>query len=183
MYPKPDIVLHIGLAAGRQFYTLEKGAHGRGYGKIPDVDGQRFEDEEAERNFPEEIFPGAMRTSFDVDDVLGRWKTDLGVDAESNNAPDVRLSPDAGNFLCGFTYYNSLAHFFAQKDDERPVAFLHVPDLSGSEEKLATGTRVAVSLIKALVASRKSVGVVDGGVIVDEQSGEGRVAKMDVNFA
>ncbi|KAF2177868.1 peptidase C15, pyroglutamyl peptidase I-like protein [Zopfia rhizophila CBS 207.26] len=165
MYPKPDIILHIGLAAGRTFYTLEKGSHCRGYGSIPDVDGEKFPDSLAEEKFPRSMFPPVLHTSFDTDDVLRRWKTNLGYpnpDAEADTEPDVRLSADAGNFLCGFIYWNSLAHYFALKEDERPVAFLHVPDLSGSLESLEQGRKVAVGLIRALVESRRKLGVVDG---------------------
>ncbi|KAJ4348488.1 uncharacterized protein N0V89_009864 [Didymosphaeria variabile] len=187
-HPAPDIILHIGLAAGRTFYTLEQGSHGRGYGKIPDVDGQRFLDEDAEARFPKDIFPPVLHTSFDTADVLVRWREGLGhphleAGLLLGAAPDVRISPDAGNFMCGFIYYNSLAHYFEKKEDERPVAFMHVPDLSGSDEKLAVGRDVAIALIKALVESRRQVGVVDGSARVAKQDALEVVAGMDVNFA
>jgi pyroglutamyl-peptidase len=186
--PAPDIILHIGLAAGRTFYTLEQGSHGRGYGKIPDVDGEKFLDDDAEARFPSEIFPPVLQTSFDTADALMRWRNNLGYpDPESEvlrgRAPDVRISPDAGNFMCGFIYYNSLAHYFEKKEDERPVAFLHVPDLSDSDEKLDVGREVAVALIKALVESRRQVGVVDGSArLAKKQENQDAVAGMDVNF-
>ena len=188
MYPPPDIVLHIGLAAGRTFYTLEKGAHGCGYGKIPDVDGKRFPDEEGDRKFPEELFPPVLHTSFDTSDALVRWREHLGcfspdADPSLEDVPDVRLSPDAGNFMCGFIYFNSLAHYFTMKEDERPVAFLHVPDLSDGADKLATGRQVAIALIKALVESRRQVGVVDGSPSAGKEHRQGAVAGTDVNFA
>jgi pyroglutamyl-peptidase len=168
MHPKPDVILHIGLAAGRNFFTLEQGSHGRGYGQIPDVDGERFDDSAAERKFPSSKFPGVLKTSFDTSDVLARWKANLGYssvegNAEDEDAPDVRLSADAGNFLCGFIYYNSLAHYFSLEKAERPVAFLHVPDLSSSEDKLREGHEVAVALIKALVESKRKNGTRDAG--------------------
>lgn len=187
--PKPDITLHIGLAAGRDFYTLERGAHGTGYGAIPDVDGLRFSDEQSEAKFPRDLFPPVLQTSFHVDDVVARWKKNLGVHAaslddpidEERSAPDVRPSPDAGNFMCGFIYYNSLAHYYHVKEDERPVAFMHVPDLSHDDKKLEMGKEVAVALIKALVQSRKETGVVDVGV--QGKGGPAIAAGMDVNFA
>lgn len=193
LYPRPDIVLHIGLAAGRNFYTLERGAHGRGYGAIPDVDGDRFPDDVADAKFPPELFPPVLTTSLDAGDVLGRWRANLGYAAADEDdevkkrrerLPDVRLSPDAGNFLCGFIYYNSLAHYFSLKEDERPVAFLHVPDLSQSEEQLAVGRKVAVALIMALVESRRHVGVTDGVErVVKSDEMRGERAGTDVNFA
>ncbi|KAF1839724.1 peptidase C15, pyroglutamyl peptidase I-like protein [Decorospora gaudefroyi] len=161
--PLPDIILHIGLAAGRNYFALEQASQGRGYGKIPDVDGQSFEDDAAEKEFPAKQYPVQLTTSFDTDYVLARWKANLGYTSADGRTrvegcPDVRISYDAGNFLCGFIYYNSLAHYFNIKEDERPVVFLHVPDLSGSEEKLRQGWEITVGLIKALVESRRKAG-------------------------
>ena len=67
--------------------------------------------------------------------------------------------------MCGFIYYNSLAHYYDLYGfrGERPVVFMHVPDLSGSEAKLKEGWEVAVALIKALVESRRKVGVSNYG--------------------
>ncbi|KAF2466522.1 peptidase C15, pyroglutamyl peptidase I-like protein [Lindgomyces ingoldianus] len=191
--PRPDIILHIGLAADQSFYTLEKGAQGRGYGAIPDVDGGRFGDERMEEMFPKGMFPQVLETSLDVEDVLRRWRRgvgyenpdeEIGVQDEKTKTPDVRNSPDAGNFMCGFTYYNSLAHYFSIKKDERPVVFLHVPDLSDSDEKLAVGREVTIALIKAVVESRRKKGVVDGVPRVADGGEDGDVkAGTDVNFA
>lgn len=166
--PCPDIILHIGLAAGRDYFAIEQGARGRGYGKIPDVDGDRFDDAVAERLFPAASYPSQLTTSFDTSDVLARWRANLGGsdfngggDATLNGCPDVRISSDAGNFLCGFIYYNSLAHYFSIDQDDRPVVFMHVPDLSSSNDKLKEGGDVTIALIKALVESRRKVGITD----------------------
>jgi pyroglutamyl-peptidase len=128
-----------------------------------------------------------LKTSFDTSDVLARWKANLGYSsvegkAEDDDAPDVRLSSDAGNFLCGFIYYNSLAHYFLIKADERPVAFMHVPDLSMSEDKLREGREVAIALIKALVESKRKVGAVDGLQRHNGEENERRIAQTDNNF-
>ena len=187
LYPPPDIILHIGLAAGRDYFTLEQGAHGRGFDKIPDVDGERFPDSTAEKKFPSSKFPTVLKTSFDTSDVLARWKANLGYasvegNAEDEDAPDVRLSPDAGNFLCGFIYYNSLAHYFSIKEDERPVAFMHVPDLTYSEDKLREGWEVAVALIKALVESKRKNGAVDSMNARDQARDGTRDAQVDDTY-
>jgi pyroglutamyl-peptidase len=184
--PQPDITLHIGLAAGRKFFALEQGSSRLGYDKIPDVDGKRFPDSSMKATFPPSEFPDVLNTSFDTSDVVARWKANLGYSsveghASDDDAPDVRLSTDAGNFLCGFIYYNSLAHYFSIKNDERPVAFMHVPDLSYSEDKTREGREVAIALIKALVESRRKNGVVRKSQEVF--SGESLIDKMDNNFA
>lgn len=190
---QPEVVLHIGLAAGRKFFAIEQGAHNRGYGDIPDVDGERYYDAIAEEEFPTDKFPKVLHTSFDTSDVLARWKENLGYPSveekeHGHGRADVQISQDAGNFLCGFIYYNSLAHYFSIKEDERPVAFLHVPDLSYSEEKLKEGREIAIALIKALVDSKRNNGVIDSGVKdvqeeremdVDGKSGN----QTDNNFA
>jgi len=186
--PQPDIILHIGLAAGRRFFALEQGAHGRGYNKTADVDGELFSDSDAESLFPAEHYPTVLKTSFDTSDVLARWKAFLGYvsvdgDPKIEELPDVRLSPDAGNFLCGFIYYNSLAQYYDVKEDVRPAAFMHVPDLSGSEGKLREGWEVTVALIKALVESRRKSGVQDGGAAdAAPERREAEVAGPDNNF-
>lgn len=190
---QPEVVLHIGLAAGRNFFAIEQGAHGRGYGEIPDVDGERYYDAIAEARFPSAKFPKVLKTSFDTSDVLARWKANLGYPSgegkrENGDAPDVQISQDAGNFLCGFIYFNSLAHYFSIKEDERPVAFLHVPDLSYSEEKIKEGREIAIALIKALVESKRKNGFIDTrGTDAQEERGTHTDAKSgnqtDNNFA
>ncbi|USP73262.1 hypothetical protein yc1106_00536 [Curvularia clavata] len=193
MYPAPDIILHIGLAAGRNYFAIEQGSHSRGYGNILDVDRQRFEDSASEKHFPSSRFPTKLSTSFDTTDVLECWKANLNSTASDQDttttnkktSPDVRISTDPGNFLCGFIYYNSLAHYFSIKEDERPVIFLHVPDLTSSEEKMKEGWNVTVALIKALVESRRKA----GGMVLDAKKYDGKVqngmdgAQTDNNFA
>jgi pyroglutamyl-peptidase len=167
-----DIILHIGLAASRTFFGLEQGAHTRGYGATADVDGLTFPDNESGELFPEGEVPRVLRTGFDTEDVLLRWKehlTHLASQASSGKAgltsADVRTNPDAGNFLCGFLYANALAHFHRvnrKEGGESPVVFLHVPDLSNHgarEEGAARGKTVVVALVLALVESWRLKGV------------------------
>lgn len=183
MYPAPDIVLHIGLAAGRNHYAAEEGAWGRNYGKIPDVDGERFSDDDMETLFPAKQFPQRLCTSFDTSDVLARWKLNL-TDSNSASTPDVRISQDPGNFLCGFIYYNSLAHYYSLSKDKRPVVFLHVPNISRSEDEMKQGLHVTVALIKALVQSWQELGVArdetNGPVSTEQVPLQGQI---DNNFS
>ena len=141
--PKYDIVLNIGLAPGRNFYTMETLAHRDGYIK-KDVDGKTLEGDtlwQREYNAPERL-----HTSFNTEDVWRRWKSGL-VNV------DLRPSHNAGHYLCDFTYYACMLEYWRREPlGRRPCMFLHVP--SGLEEKdIERGRDVALALITALVAS------------------------------
>ena len=144
--PKYDIVLNIGLAPGRKFYTLETLAHRDGYnGK--DEDGKTLEGDkswQSEYNAPEKLC-----TSFNTEDVWRRWKSGL-------TDVDLRPSNDAGHYLCDFTYYACMLEYWRREPKgRRPCMFLHVP--SGlEEENIGRGRAVALGLITALVASETS---------------------------
>ncbi len=64
---------------------------------------------------------------------------------------DVRISEDAGRYLCDFIYYSSLAHL-TKKEEERRVVFLHVP-VDSNAAAITTGVEVTVELIRAIVQS------------------------------
>lgn len=64
---------------------------------------------------------------------------------------DLRISEDAGRYLCDFIYFSSLATLYKQKR-ERKVVFLHVP-AEASERNIAQGRELAVNLIRSLVES------------------------------
>ncbi|KAH0559479.1 hypothetical protein GP486_003999, partial [Trichoglossum hirsutum] len=72
---------------------------------------------------------------------------------------DLRVSHDAGRYLCEFLYYVSLAKFREKsgEEGERPVLFLHVPqqqgdELESEEEAVELGRGVILSLIRAVVS-------------------------------
>jgi pyroglutamyl-peptidase len=150
---KPDIVLHIGLAARRPFYALERQSPRTPYWVSNDVDGQIFSQEKTEQLWPASDFPQLLNSTFDIEDVYKRWRSNV-----KNAATDIRTSSDPGNFLCGFIYYLSLSWFWRKQAEERPVMFLHVPHLA-SGERINEGREVAKGLIRALVESREEVGV------------------------
>jgi pyrrolidone-carboxylate peptidase len=71
-----DIVLHIGMAPGRDFYALETWAHRDGY-KREDVNGETLDgDTFWKRKYGA---PAMLQTGFDSEDVLRRWKLELAV--------------------------------------------------------------------------------------------------------
>ena len=141
--PNYDIVLNIGLAPGRTFYTLETLAHRDGYDR-KDEDGKSLEGDTLWQR--EYKAPERLHTSFNTEDVWRRWKSRF-VNV------DLRPSNNAGHYLCDFTYYASMLEYWRRDPEgQRPCMFLHVPN--GVEEAdLKRGRDVALGLITALVAS------------------------------
>lgn len=151
-----DIILHIGLAAGRKFFTLERQSTRGPYWQKADVLGQIFDQAATEKLWPSSKFPDILKPTFDCEDVWLRWRDNV------RDELDVRPSDDPGNYLCGFIYYSTMAWYWAQngKGKERPVLFLHVPDLP-TEAQVAGGREVAVGLIRAMAESREERGIVE----------------------
>ncbi|KAL8732926.1 MAG: hypothetical protein Q9181_003775 [Wetmoreana brouardii] len=143
--PRFDLVLHIGMAAPRKYFTMETCAHRDGY-IGGDEAGETMEGDDLWRHgykSPETLNPG-----FDTEDVWKRWKEELmGV--------DVRPSNDAGRFLCEFIYYTSLVEYW-RRDPEKGarVMFLHVPGAI-EDVDVEMGRRVALRLIGAMVESMR----------------------------
>jgi len=184
--PVPDVVLHIGLAAGRDYYTLERQSRGGYFDRLKDVDGHVFPAEDAQKLFSS--CPEILKPTFDTEDVWRRWRTYV-----IDSTADLRPSDDPGIYLCGFIYYVSMAWYWKRNmgmmgtssNKDRPVVFLHVPDLP-SESETEQGRQVTIGLIKALVASRDKVGMVEtlvsehGAEILDQpsrMSSEGSLTK------
>lgn len=154
-----DIVLHIGMAPGRSFYSIEKQAHREGYHEKQDVDGKVLEKTDGETVWSD--CPAVLQTSLNFDDVFDRWHAGLlttpGVSPYVNGV-EVRKSEDAGHYMCDFIYYSMLAEYRKHRDphndyvDQMPVMFLHVPGSSTSED-IRKGKAVTITLIQALAES------------------------------
>ena len=151
-----DLVLHIGMASGRDYYTAERYAHRDGYAKHKDLDGRVPPADE-----PEELFgdcPALVETGLHYERVLRDWQAAVQqspVHSPAHGA-DCRSSDNAGYYLCDYTYLNSLVWYGRRNGkleggDGRPVLFLHVPAES-DEEALQRGSAVAIGLIQAMVA-------------------------------
>ncbi|MCJ1281726.1 hypothetical protein MMC26_001048 [Xylographa opegraphella] len=141
--PNFDLTLLIGVAPGRSDYSLETQARRDGYGK-EDVTGETWEEDALWASgyaAPEVLETGVQRGP-----VWRRWKEGL---------PDLplRLSTDAGHYLCEFIYYTGLLEYWRRdRKGEMPVLFLHVP--KGVEvEDVDRGRRVAEGLIQAVVGT------------------------------
>ncbi|KAK1545592.1 hypothetical protein CPAR01_03094 [Colletotrichum paranaense] len=151
VHPRIDATVHIGMAGPRLFYSIERRGHRDGYA-FPDVDGKKLEDEDRRREEGENWvwygMPSEIETGLDLADVLERWKD------HSPEGSDLRISEDAGHYLCDFIYFSSLAHLWkAQK--HRRVTFLHVPS-DASEASVSRGTELAIQLIRSIAESELS---------------------------
>ena len=153
-----DMVVHMGISSRRAYYSVETHGHRDGYNKYEDVLGETLPASFGKTLWPD--CPEIMYTSFDYQDVLRRWKQNLlplhSTDAEE---VDVRLSDDAGHFMCDFIYFSSLSQYYRRngrrEDGERPVLFLHIP--AGSEEEdIIRGQETTVALIRAMAESRRA---------------------------
>ena len=82
-------------------------------------------------------------------------------DASPPQTADLRLSHDAGRYLCEYIYYASLAHLW-RRGEERRVLFLHVPAAAGAEA-VRRGVEVVEGLVAAVV-----------GALGDKGEGRGR---------
>jgi pyroglutamyl-peptidase len=144
---KIDYMIHIGMASGRKYYSVERRGHRDGY-IMKDVDQEFLGDAERRKlegkdwiwyGLPEEI-----QSDTDIDDIWRRWKIALP-------GLDIRVSEDAGRYLCDFIYYSSLA-YLTKKEEERRVVFLHVP-VDSDETSVRTGVDITLELIRAIIQS------------------------------
>ncbi len=79
---KIDFTVHIGMAAGRQFYSVERRGHRDGY-VMKDVDNRLLGDGTRRAKEKEDwiwhSLPEELLTSCDIDDVWKRWRAALPV--------------------------------------------------------------------------------------------------------
>ena len=136
---KPDIVLHIGLAVGRDYFAIEEGADRDGYNQYPDVDRKVFNKTEIKKAWGKS--PSRLTTSYDLEVVLEKWH------ARSKKDFDLRISDDVGSYVCGFVYYTSLER--RRKGEGSSTVFMHVPPLPEKSD-IEKGLRVTLGLIEVL---------------------------------
>ncbi|RGP61972.1 pyroglutamyl-peptidase 1 [Fusarium sporotrichioides] len=145
--PRPfDVVIHIGMAGPRPFYSIERRGHREGY-KHPDVDGEFVDSEEdrAKDDWPWRGLPEEIETDLHLDQVLSLWQ------GHSSEHDDLRISEDAGHFLCDFIYYSSLSELCKQQRPRKTV-FLHVP-ADASLSSIERGRDLTLNLIRSIVES------------------------------
>jgi len=86
--------------------------------------------------------PPYLESSFDLEDVLVKWRALIRKDV------DLRTSDDVGNYVHGFVYYTSLEYSW-KRGIYAPMVFMHVPPLPerGDVEK---GVKAILGLIQVL---------------------------------
>lgn len=172
----PDIVVNVGLAPDQSYFGVEQSAPRDGYHQVPDIERRVLSKAESSRAVWGKKSPEVLETSFDLAQVLDLWKRKLSWNpalsssggrkgaraATKGKAPppsppavvDVRHTDDVGNYVCGLTYYASLAELAQRSNDNdggsRYAVFLHVPPLQ-TEEDFRRGSLVLAGLIESLV--------------------------------
>ncbi|KAH8179976.1 pyroglutamyl peptidase domain-containing protein [Sarocladium implicatum] len=164
-----DAVIHIGMAGPRSIYQIERRGHRDGY-KSKDVDGKMLGDQDEEGNHVEgwywEGMPEELQTELDIEDILKRWREHSPKDAQ------LRISEDAGHFLCDFIYYSSLSHLYAHHPGKpRKVLFMHVP-ADANEQTIPRGVEMALGLIRSIAESE----------VAASEEGEEGTKKKDENL-
>lgn len=148
---RPDLVIHLGIASPRLYYSVEALAHRDDY-NITDIHGRSgYEDGEKrwrEMELPPILKPGPaaeeQKGSYPPDEhLLKTWRS------LAPAGTDLRISHDPGHYLCDFIYYTSLSLAMLEGND-RNVLFLHVPGAS-EDADVERGTKIALALIKTMV--------------------------------
>ncbi|EFX03845.1 pyroglutamyl peptidase type [Grosmannia clavigera kw1407] len=187
-----DLMLHIGMAGPRLHYSIERIGRRDGY-RIADVDDCLPTVDSTNRQWAWYGVPPSLESHLDLDDVLPRWRAAVAA-VSPESPPDLRVSIDAGRYLCDFTYFSSLAHLYRRgrgdpvitndqvtlpdPDSRLRVAFLHVP-ASAAPERIATGRAVVVELLRALVASDLAARAMTQPVVVTAKRGKQRIVQAD----
>jgi pyrrolidone-carboxylate peptidase len=159
---RPDLIVHVGIAPNRQWYAVETRAFRDNY-RITDVDEKLgYDDGEKiwkEKGLPAVLYPlpvdpaRASEAKGSEHAVTPFPPNRHFLQTWQSNAPpgtDVRISDDAGRYLCEFIFYSSLALAYEQRQPQS-VVFLHIPSAT-DDASLELGTEAAVALIKTAVA-------------------------------
>ncbi|KAH8696265.1 hypothetical protein BGW36DRAFT_380580 [Talaromyces proteolyticus] len=173
---RPDLIIHMGIAPTRKYYSVETRAYRDNY-RITDIDGKLgFDDGEKiwkAKGLPSVLCPlpketqgialdkAAPPSSIEKEEQQHGYSPKIIVPYPPNEhfrqvwksyAPaetDIRISEDAGRYLCEFIFYSSLALALEEGQDQS-VLFFHVPSAT-DDAALELGNKVAVALIKSMM--------------------------------
>ena len=135
---RPDAVLCLGLAGGRDAVTPERTAVNVMDARIPDNAGFKPSDEAVCQNGPAAYF-----TTLPVREMIRRM-TEEGIPA--------KLSESAGTYVCNCLMYRMLRSC-AEQGRKVPCGFVHVPylDTMGKEGSFSLGIDVMVRAVSLCV--------------------------------
>jgi pyroglutamyl-peptidase len=128
---RPDIVLMFGLAARTPFVRIETRARNAASMLFPDVDGQVRDDRAIARNAA-----ASLRARAPFARLLA---------AARATRANVRLSRDAGDYLCNYTYWRALE---ASRSGTL-VQFVHIPLSRQGGNVLRAGEAILLALLAA----------------------------------
>ena len=144
---KPDIVLIFGLAARRRALCIETRARNSRSVLFPDASRYRPETSAIARGKP-----SSRRGNAPFARLLG---------AARGRAVPIRLSRDAGRYLCNYAYWRALE---ATRDGRPLIAFVHIPTVRVAPQRrrgrrrappLAQVVATAEALLIALLAASR----------------------------
>ncbi|KAL3422609.1 pyroglutamyl peptidase type [Phlyctema vagabunda] len=144
-----DLILHLGMADGWEWYSIEKSGWKEGtvkpfdggppveYYLMPDDVGDTVKDLPGPSPWSDRV-PEQLRTGpgLDVDALAEHVKRALNRD-RSGDQVQVIAHADAGNYLCGFVTYESLARALVGRYRAKSL-FCHIPGWK-DEGRLKTG--------------------------------------------
>ncbi|MGL4494840.1 MAG: hypothetical protein ACRCUX_03445 [Beijerinckiaceae bacterium] len=111
-HAKADAILHLGVAARRRFISIETMARTGTRALLPDASGKTRPGLHARKGQP---------SAFRIAASAQRLRA-----AMTGDTVQVKISNDAGRYLCNALYAQSLA-LAAQQQAKRRTVFIHVP--------------------------------------------------------
>jgi pyroglutamyl-peptidase len=165
-----DLILHLGMADGWEWYTIERSAWKEGtvkgvdYGNgkegepveyyiLPDDIGQTYKNIPGPCPWTEKV-PNQLLAGpgVDIDQVAKdvQQVLNLQLGKRGEKFVEVRLHSDGGNYLCGFISYESFAQAFVNKYSAKAI-FCHVPGWRDAK-RLGIGRDFVCSLIGQIAA-------------------------------
>jgi pyroglutamyl-peptidase len=160
-----DFVLHMG-SGYKDHYAIETQSCRDNYNSFLDEDhklARDLKDLPGGEHLWRDTYkaPKFLKTAVQPVDELWRRVHSLLLGKSLSSLPDVRLSTDPGNFMCGFIYYAGLVELWRHKES-RNVMFVHVKS-AVDEETIQEGREVAMAVIRA------AVGMIEKRRLKDEE--------------
>ena len=107
---KPDIVISLGLAAGRKCICLERQAVNLMDSRFPDNDGNIFQNKKIDQKCE-----NICKTPFDLEKIRNELIKKYSF---------ISISNSAGTYVCNAVYFSSLS---AQNEYKYKSIFIHLP--------------------------------------------------------